>query len=1018
MSGSEPLLYEWLENPEIFAVNRLPAHSDHCFYESEEDLQLKDQMPLRQSLNGEWLFSYAVCPDERQKDFYRTDFDVSGFAKIQVPGHIQLQGYDRCQYINTMYPWDGQEFLRPPHISREYNPVGSYVKFFRIRDEWKGKKIRISFQGVETAMYVWLNGHFIGYSEDTFTPSEFDLTDFVTDGENRLAVEVYKRSSASWIEDQDFWRFSGIFRDVYLYAVPDVHVRNIFAKCTLDESCTKGLLDLQAEVEQFSDRAYQIQAFLKDRDGNVLTAGVMEPSEDGIYRWNWESEEGGVKPWSAEQPNLYALLIFVFDISGGTIEVSSMKVGFRRFELRDGVMRINGKRIIFRGVNRHEFGMKSGRSIGREEMLWDIRFMKQHNINAVRTSHYPNQSYWYQLCDEYGIYLIDETNLESHGSWQKLGAPEPSWNVPGSLPEWEACVVDRARSMFERDKNHPSIVIWSCGNESYAGEDILKMSQFFHEHDDSRIVHYEGVFWNRDFDQISDVESRMYAKPADIEEYLKADPPKPYISCEYMHAMGNSCGGLSLYTDLEDRYEKYQGGFIWDYIDQSILTKNELGEEVLIYGGDSDDRATDYEFCGNGIVFADRKASPKAQEVKQLYAPVRITADGRGAEIENRNLFTDTSEYLFIFRVLENGACVRQSAQTVRVDPLSKAYVQVDIFNADPVDLHAERVHEVDVCLKHDTKWGRAGDRICFGQAVICPYENELSRNIPDGNLEVIEGDVNIGVKGKGFHIMFSKAEGGIASLVYEGREFITRAPKCTFWRAATDNDRGAGYGFERGMWMTAGLFQKNSGFEWTLGKDRVTVVMKKIIPTVPETELTITYEVFADGEVTVNAEYEGQPTFPGMPAFGMDIRLKERYHNYKYYGYGPDENYTDRSHGAALGIYSATACENLTPYLVPQECGNRMGTRWLEVTDDNGAGLIFECLESPFESSVLPVSEYELENAAHQEELPKPHYTWVRILGEQMGVGGDDSWGAPVHDEFLIPAGKKMTVSFVIKKR
>lgn len=540
MTAKEAKL-SWLEDPEVFAVNRIPAHSDHTYFEKETE-----ERPLRQCLNGSWLFSYAKNPSMRVERFYEDSYDCSGFDTIQVPGHLETQGYGRNQYINTMYPWDGEEFLRPPMVSKRNNPVGSYVKYFTLEEQMKGKRTFISFQGVETAFYVWLNGTFIGYSEDSFTPAEFELTETLREGENKLAVEVYKRSSASWLEDQDFFRFSGIFRDVFLYSIPRVHVRDIFVKAGLTDSYQEGTLEIRAELIRDIDDV-TIEASLRDGDEKEIWNGNAEGKEEVFFK----ASGLAVLPWSAEEPRLYRLYLYVKNDEGQILEFIPQKVGFRRFEMKDRIMCLNGKRILFKGVNRHEFNPVRGRAITREDMLWDIRFMKQHNINAVRTSHYPNQTLWYELCDEYGIYLIDETNLESHGSWQKLGEVEPSWNVPGDRPEWKAAVLDRASSMFERDKNHPSVLIWSCGNESYAGTDIEAMSEYFHEKDDSRLVHYEGVFWNRKYDHISDMESRMYAKPAEIEEYLENDPKKPYISCEYMHSMGNSTGGMKLYTDLE-----------------------------------------------------------------------------------------------------------------------------------------------------------------------------------------------------------------------------------------------------------------------------------------------------------------------------------------------------------------------------------------------------------------------------------------------------------------------------------
>ena len=1004
MLVSEPRL-TWLEDPEVFAVNRKEAHSDHVYYENTEEMVLGADMPLRQSLNGTWYFSYAKNPTVRVKDFYKKDFDCRMFDSIEVPGHIQTQGYDRCQYINTMYPWDGTEYLRPPMVSKEYNPVGSYVKYFVLEKNLQDKPVFVSFQGVETAFYVWLNGVFIGYSEDSFTPAEFELTPYLQDGENKLAVEVYKRSSASWLEDQDFWRFSGIFRDVYLYAVPKTHIEDLSVKSTLDNSYKNGKLYLKLKISGHTDCA--VKAVLLNAEEKI----VFEKNIKGNSICEISGEVENVHAWSAEDPYLYQLYLYVEDQKGNLIEAVPELVGFRTFEMIDKVMHINGKRIVFKGVNRHEFNVRRGRSIKKEDMLWDIEFMKQHNINAVRTSHYPNESLWYRLCDIYGIYLIDETNLESHGSWQKMGECEPSWNVPGSRPEWKEAVLDRAKSMFERDKNHPSVLIWSCGNESYAGTCIEAMSDYFHEKDDTRLVHYEGVFWNREFDHISDMESRMYAKPAEIEAFLSNDPKKPYISCEYMHAMGNSCGGMKLYTDLESKYELYQGGFIWDYIDQSMLRKNEQGEEVFAYGGDYDDRATDYEFCTNGIVYADRKISPKAQEVKQLYANVKLTPDENGVLIKNENLFISTEAYTLVYRMMLDGYPVFESMRNVVVQAQEEQYVKLDYPN---IDEPGEYTYEVAMELTEDTIWADAGHEICFGQFVKKVTEEEEQTT---KKMQVIYGDVNIGVKGEGFLAMFSKSEGGLASLQYDGTEYITRAPKTSYWRACTDNDRGAKQGFDRSMWLTAGLYQKVIDVKVEELEEQVRITFEYELPTIPKAYSTISYVMSGDGVVHVHLLYKGTEGLPEIPAFGMDFKLKERYHNFEYYGYGPEENYVDRMEGARLGIFEGTAKENLSNYLIPQECGNRVGTRWLKVTDEYGRGLQFTCGEIPFESSVLPYSAYELENALHQEELPKIHYTWVRILAKQMGVGGDDSWGAPVHEQYRIPSDKNLEIAFHVSK-
>ncbi len=994
----------WLSDPEVFAVNRKKAHSDHLYYETIAQARAEEDMPLRQSLNGIWYFSYAKNPSLRVKDFYKADFDCAGFDRIQVPGHIQTQGYDTMMYINTQYPWDGTEFLRPPHISQEYNPVGSYVRYFEVEEALLGKPVSISFQGVEIAFYVWLNGQFVGYSEDTFTPSEFDLSPYLLEGRNKLAVEVYKRSSASWIEDQDFWRFSGIFRDVYLYATPATHVEDLFVKSPLDETYTHGNLDIRLQLS--GSLSGSVTVALEDVFGQTVYTETCPAAETVRF----SASIPNVEKWSAEEPNLYQLLLILTDENDNVVEVVPQDVGFRTFEMKNGIMCINGKRILFRGVNRHEFNCKHGRAITEEDMLWDIRFMKRYNLNSVRTCQYPNQSLWYKLCDRWGIYLIDETNMESHGSWQKLGQCEPSWNVPGSREEWKACVLDRANSMLQRDKNHPSILIWSCGNESYAGSCIEAMTNYFHETDPGRLVHYEGCFWNREFDHVSDMESRMYAKPQEIEEYLASDPPKPYISCEFLHTMGNSGGGLKLYMDLEEKYEKYQGGFTWDYIDQAVAHVNDQGEEYLAYGGDHDERATDYEFCTNGLVYADRTVSPKAQEVKQLFANIKLFPDARGVLVKNENLFISTEDYTFIYRLLKDGEEVFVDVSSFDVPAWSSGYFELpwpEVTGA------GEYVYEVSAVLPEDTAWAEEGHEISFGQYITKIEAETVPCTKP---VQVIYGDVNIGVKGEGFLVHFSKAEGGLASLQYDGQEFIPRAPRTTYWRALTDNDRGCKHGFDRAIWLAAGQYQKMADCRVEQGDTWATVTMDYEIPMIGKVQ-TVSYTVTGDGAITVEATYHGAENLPSLPAFGMNFKLKEKYHNFTFYGYGPEENYLDRMEGAKLGIYASTAQNNLSRYMIPGECGNRMGTRWLTVTDDQGQGLEFEAVESPFESSVLPYSCYELDQAMHIYELPKPHYTWVRIMACQMGIGGDDSWGAPVQRQFWLDSSEKRSVKFTIRK-
>ena len=628
---------KWLDNPEIFRVNQLDAHSDHNYYMSYEDIKKKENH-LQQSLNGQWEFNFSKNVMSRPEKFYEDNFDASNFDKIMVPGHIELAGYDKIRYINTMYPWEGKEYHRGAYSMEgtgdeagmfseaEYNPVGSYIKKFDLDQQLCGKRIRICFEGVEEAMYVWLNGQFVGYAEDSFTPSEFDLTPFIKEKENVLAVQVHKMSTAAFLEDQDFFRFFGIFRNVTLKAVPDVHMEDVWFQPVLNKNNKSGKISVIMKVSTQKEQKVNARFILRDREGvKLVEASTLLEKNNGELIGTIETNVENIKLWDNHNPYLYHAYVELTTLNNELLEVIPYDIGFRRIEIIDKVMYLNGERLIITGVNRHEWNPKTGRCIGMEEMNADMDCLLRNNINAVRTCHYPDQIPWYYLCDEAGIYMMAETNLESHGTFQKLGAIEPSCSVPCSIPQWKEAVLDRARNNFETFKNHTSVLFWSLGNESYAGDNIEAMNDFFKEKKDGRLVHYESSFYNRAYeDTISDIETRMYAKPKEVEEYLNNDPKKPYILCEFMHDMGNSMGGLGDYMKLIDKYEMYQGGFIWDFIDQAILVKDHVtGKEVLRYGGDFDDRPSDYEFSGNGIVFADRKEKPAMQEVRYYYGLYR-----------------------------------------------------------------------------------------------------------------------------------------------------------------------------------------------------------------------------------------------------------------------------------------------------------------------------------------------------------------------------------------------------------
>lgn len=1089
--------YGKVRDPEFFEENRVPAHSDHRFFASAAEAA-RGESSFVYSLDGLWKFSYAKNYDSAVKGFEQTDYCCRSWDDIRVPAHIQMEGYDVPQYANVQYPWDGREELVPGEIPSVFNPTASYVKYFTLPASMQGKRVFVCFEGAESGLAVWLNGQYVGYSEDSFTPSTFELTQYLVPGENKLAAQVFKWTASSWCEDQDFFRFSGLYRSVLLYAVPEVHIEDLCVRTLVDDAYENAELSVCVQASgvgraklRLMDGAQEVCAWEEalsgccdaaaGNDGCTSSAGN---GDCGAAAGNDGCDAGCPQGmccvmssvhvahpelWSAEHPKLYELWITVEDAQGETVEVVRQNVGFRRFEMKDTLMLINGKRIVFRGANRHDFSSLRGRAVTYEETERDIITMKRNNINAIRTSHYPNHSFLYDLCDKYGLYMIDETNMESHGSWDPYAREKKDWDfiVPNDRDEWKAMMLDRANSMYQRDKNHPAIVIWSCGNESFGGSVIYEMSQQFRRQDPTRLVHYEGVKNDRRYNGSSDMESQMYTPADEIREFLKNDRSKPFICCEYLHAMGNSCGAMYKYTDLTDEEPLYQGGFIWDYIDQSITKKDRYGHEFEAYGGDFGEHPCDYNFSGNGIAYGGpgREESPKMQTVKYNYQSLQIFPSETEVLVKNKNLFTDSSEYECVATLARDGREIDSRVMDAAVAPLSEGTFALPFGKAQEPGEYAVTV---SFRLKEDTLWAQRGYEVAFGQYV---YEVEQAESCQsDGLCSVLahnlaladahvagsyirpvdaymsgsyarmadtcmtepnirpadaagapkvfvvsRGKSNFGVRGEHFEVLFSYLNSGLVSYRYGGKEMLKNIPMPEFWRAPLDNDAGNGMMSRYAQWKTASLYPTPEGSPSVeVREDCAIVTYTYRLATVPAAYCRMEYTVYGDGTVQTKLIYDAVKELGDMPVFGVSMKVDADYDQLEWYGMGPQETYNDRETGAKLGVYRNEVSGNLSRYLVPQECGNHTGVRWAKVTDKRGRGLVFT--GDRMEFCALPYTAHELENAAHAYELPPVHYTVIRASLGQMGVGGDNSWGARTHEEYLLKAEGRMEFTFCFR--
>ncbi len=1002
---------DW-ENPLVFSRNTEPPHATLMPYENRVQALAGDRFASEffRSLNGQWRFHWAAKPADRPQDFYRPEFDVGGWKDIEVPGNWQLQGYDIPIYMNSSYPFPAD----PPRIPHDRNPVGSYWTEFTVPDGWSGRQVFLHFDGVESAFYVWINGQMVGYSQDSRTPAEFNITRFLGPGRNILAAEVYRWSDGSYLECQDFWRLSGIFRNVYLFSTPDVHIRDFEIKADLDDACRDAVLRVNAWVWNYGGTAarnHTVEVSLIDPAGNPVGGETLMTGRSVYIAPGAESlalmKAAVPNPlkWSAEEPNLYTVTLALKNEKGETIEMESARFGFRRVEIKGGQLLLNGQPILIKGVNRHEHDPVTGHYVTRESMIKDIRLMKQHNINTVRTCHYPDDPEWYELCDYYGIYLIDEANIESHGMGYR---PEVTL---ANRPEWKDAHLDRIRRMVERDKNHPSVIIWSMGNEAGDGTNFEAASEWIHRHDPSRPVHYERA----QLRPHTDIYCPMYDRIEEIVAYAKTKPDRPLILCEYAHAMGNSCGNLQDYWDAIEQYDQLQGGSIWDWVDQGILKKTSDGRPYFGYGGDFGDSPNDGDFCCNGLVLPDRTITPKTIEVKKVYQnigfkPVDL-ATGR-VEIKNKFFFTDLSGYEFLWSVAEDGTEIESGRmKPLTIGPGESRMVTIP-FKAPKPEPEAEYWLRFSVRLAGETSWAPRGHEIAAEQFKLpfgAPPISVEKESLPP--LKKSESTGEVVLSGPDFRVTFSKTSGLLTSYVFKGCELIKHAPEPNFWRAPTDNDFGNGMEKRCDVWRKASLRRTLVNFSvGELGGSEVRVVSDFDLPDA-DSKHRISYLVLRDGDIKVeNSIFIGQKKLPELPRFGMRLGVPDAFEQVEWYGRGPHENYCDRKTSAFVGHYKSTAREQFVPYVSPQENGYKTDVRWVVLSDAEGNGLaVMAGVGNLLGMSALRYTVEDLtqekRGTRHPVDLVERDFVELNVDLKQMGVGGDDSWGARPHPQYTLPA-------------
>ncbi|PLX05724.1 MAG: beta-galactosidase [Marinilabiliales bacterium] len=1007
---------EYWENPKIISENKMDAHVNVVPYNTIEQA-LKGDKSLSayyKSLNGDWKFKWVENPDLCPENFYSNGYNSSNWESIPVPGNWELNGYGTPIYVNQPYEWTYNP--KPPEIPHKYNPVGNYITYFTIPGNWKNKEIILHFGAVKSAMYLWINGEKVGYSQGSKLPAEFNITKYLKKGNNKLALKVYRWSDGSYLECQDFWRISGIERDVYLYALTETHISDFWAKTKLSENYEEAEINTVVDIANLDKKLINrtLSAKIYNHQGEIVSSKdinielLPRTQIDFVIKNKIENPD----LWSAEKPYLYTLVLEL-KRRNKTIHRVSHKLGLRNIIVENGQLLINGKAVLFKGVNRHEHDELTGHVVSRKSMEKDIKLMKQFNINAVRTSHYPNDPYWYELCDKYGLYVVDEANIESHG----MGY-HPDRTL-GNNPEWELAHLDRIKRMVERDKNHPSIIMWSMGNEAGDGVNFDKASEWLHKTDPSRPVHYERALKR----ETVDVFSPMYAGIRYIENYAQSKPYRPLILCEYAHSMGNSTGNLQDYWDVIEKYPELQGGFIWDWVDQGLVKFDDEGNKYWAYGGDfgPDTIPSDGNFCLNGIVNPDRSPHTAIFEVKKVYQNIEFDAvdiNKLKFKLINKFFFTNLNEYEIRWEIIGNGKTVSKGTLD-RIDlkpqDTSIFHIGADGFKRMPgieyfVNFGIYTLNEEPLLGKN---FEIAKEQIALG---FTPFVNTVKVNRPD-DLIIDHSNGKLVVETEKIKLVFDTLSGFMESFHLNGKEIINDKVKPNFWRAPTDNDFGNGMDKRQAIWRTDGKNAELISFDWeTTEKYKLKVISKFLLPE-SRSFLNIEYVIWGNGKIDVSMNFKpGIKGLENFPRFGMYLVL-DNAHILEYYGRGPHENYSDRNTSAFVGHYKSEVNDQYFPYIRPQENGYKTDCRWLILGDDNQG--IFFTSEVPFGFSALNISDYQLDqitrkNYQHTLDIKPESNTFLHLDMAQMGVGGDNSWGARPHEQYRIPV-KEYEFSFSI---